>query len=192
MTKDDMQRLAHHLTRNMRGSSIGNYICPGMRSTMLAERPDGACVRMFEAERDTREFPITPHSHGYDFAALVLEGSVINTMYYREDTEGFIADKKSTALYAIGYLRGRLGQYEVERPPAENGSLYFVDDTPYEAGETYDMTWNQIHSITFGAGSKVLMFCGPRVEDTTTFLEPWVLGWGRVPLFETKAWMYQK
>jgi hypothetical protein len=61
----------------------------------------------------------------------------------------------------------------------------------YMAGDTYSMGYEEIHSIRFDRGTKVLFFEGPQVTNLSWMIEPWVNG-KCVPTFRTEDWMFEK
>jgi hypothetical protein len=178
----------------MRHSTVYNYISPGLKSSMVGEGKEGGTVRLMEAERDTIEFPITPHSHRYDFTALVLYGVVENSLYYHEDEVGpqlEMVNLGPRQKYAVGYMEGVLGDYKLIRPNVAP-TVFVTQTNRYTAGATYGMKNDEVHSIRFYAGTKVLMFEGPRVKDKVVFLEPWVEGEGRIETFRNEPWMFRR
>ena len=62
--------------------------------------------------------------------------------------------------------------------------------TVYEAGQWYSMKYDEFHSIEFSKGARVLFIEGPKIKDTSYFLEPVVNG-KVVPLFDVPTWMYK-
>lgn len=184
------------LLRQLKGmahSPVQNYICPGLKSSMVGARAeDGSCVRLFEAERDTREQWITPHNHAFDFACLVLDGQVENTIYVPPG-QRYVGNgpHDGSAQYVVGGLNGGMGVYRIDRTSVE--PLEFQSYTSrYRRGDTYSMNHDEVHSIRFFAGTVVLFFEGPTRNSDTMFLEPWVEGFGRVETFKCEPWMFRK
>lgn len=133
-------------------SPLHNYAgIPGLTSWLIAES-DYCIVRMFENERDHDEV-ITPHSHRFDFECMVLDGKVWNTIYEVEPAE--IPGKPQPGdLYQITemectapgkYIRGKRAR-----------DFYSKHTTLYQMGDTYAMTFDQIHAIKFSKGARVL------------------------------------
>lgn len=191
--KNILRQLAH-----MKHSPVQNYICPGLKSSMIGGRAeDGSCVRMFEAARDTREHWITPHSHTFDFTCLVLYGQVANTIYVPSGQQ-YVGDGAcdGEAVYSIGHLHRDehhvgMGQYQIDR--SNDVPVKFrAYTTAYRCGETYCMNHDEVHSVQFHAGAVVLFFEGPHRNRDTVFLEPWVDGFGRVETFKCEPWMFRK
>ena len=171
---------------SMLSNPIRNYATPGLSSFLVGADGPG-CIRLFTSDRDTREW-VTPHSHRFDFACLVLEGQVENILFEPAPAESPHLGNR----YAVGELRqvdGGLGKYEVHRT---NKREWFVEDsTVYVAGQSYSMKAEELHSIRFSRGSQVLFFEGPEIYETSLFLEP-VCGGVVVPTFETKPWMFKQ
>lgn len=168
-----LSEMSHH--------SVRNYITPGLTSSLLGGDGHGM-VRLFTADRDTREW-ITPHSHRFNFSCIVIRGQVENLMF----TPG--AGNK----YCPATLRrkGGIGDgYEVVRNP-ENAASYTETSRTYVAGDTYSLTYTDIHSIRFSKDAVVLFLEGPFVAEETTILEPFSNG-SIVETFEMKPWMFQK
>jgi hypothetical protein len=183
-------RISHeirdHLDR-MTYDPIGNYIVPGLWSSLVAEgHHSSQKVRLFTNSR-TQDQHITPHSHRFDLACMVLHGSVENTIYepYPEEWGGtkygdrFMASKLTYS--------GVPGKYKQEQIEAE---LYGHRTNTYVAGQWYYMTHEQIHSIKFSKDAMVLVFEGDSKTDTTTILEPFVNG-KVIPTFKVEDWMFK-
>lgn len=162
----------------MRHSPVRNYVVPGLTSWLIGSPGPQGCIRLFECEREHLE-PVIPHSHRFDFQCWVLSGWVRNRIWTRSFCGGdwFVAST---------HTKGRMGAYEVTEGGRER---YSYRDTTYGNDEWYSMTHEQIHSIWFGRGAKVLFFEGPEVVDFTTILEP-VANGERVPTFKTEPWMF--
>lgn len=171
----DIQFFAH--------SAVRNYATPGLTSKLLGE--GNGRVRLFIANRDTREW-ITPHSHRFASAALVLAGKVENILFTRCAPDGGNS-------YAVGTLKpvdGGLGKYDVVRDGTWG---YFTEISQhYKAGDAYSMTPEEIHSIRFSRGAKVLFFEGPEVNDESVILEPCEHGGRVIQTFKTEPWMFEK
>lgn len=168
-----------NLIRSMRRSGLQNYIVPGLLSSLVGGAETGA-VRLFEASRE-QHTDITPHSHRFDFACLVLRGSVVNRLWCQGDEgELYVA---STLIYG-----GEPGSY---RQKPETESTYWGHrDYRYAVGEWYSMKAEEIHSIKFSADAMVLFFEGPQQANTTRILEPSVDG-HRVQTFMVAPWMFE-
>lgn len=169
--------------RAMRNSLLKNYIVPGLSSALIGGNGNGS-VRLFEASREQHN-DITPHGHRFDFACLVLRGSVINRIWTPSRTP------RSDDYYAASTLvyGGEPGQY-TQMPPT-TPAAWSYQDTAFVEGEWYWMTHDQVHSISFSRDAIVLFFEGPTVADKTLILEPWVAG-SHIPTFKVEPWMFQK
>lgn len=168
----------------MANSPVRNYIAPGLTSLLIGGKGYGM-VRMFDSERNTREF-ITPHSHRFSFTCLVLEGSVTNCVFTGQLTG---ADDD---MFCKGELRikdGGMGEYQYI--PGDDWSYWRETKTAYIVGDTYSMKASEIHSIQFSKNAKVLFFEGPEELSYSYALEPWADG-KRVPTFGTAPWMFEK
>ena len=165
----------------MRHKPIRNYILPGLSSYLIGDGNENGTVRMFDSARETHEY-ICPHSHRYDFACLVLEGSVLNTIYHP-------ADDADTDWYVQSELTYRnIGEYTTKRIAL---ARFKFDTTKYTAGEIYAMSRREIHSIKFSKNAKVLFFEGPSISVKTLALEPHVHG-RHISLMKTEDWMFLK
>lgn len=168
---------------SMRNSAFGNYIIPGLTSSFIGG-PDKGKVRMFDMERE-QFFEITPHSHRYDFTCLVLSGRVINTVWNEDFHENSNED-----LFRLSelYYNGRPGSYSKNRLRV---APFKATQTQYHTRDWYTMTHDQIHSINFSKGAKVLFFEGPSVSDCSLFIEPYTVN-GVVETLRTEDWMFQQ
>lgn len=174
-----MERLIDELGA-MKHTSVRNYGTPGMTSWLIGGGDHGK-VRMFTASRDTREW-VTPHSHRYNFTCLVLRGEVTNILF-EESNVGL-----SSNPYTRGALTGILGQYAFL--PGTTAHHYTERSQVYGVGDTYGMSYNEIHSIRFSWDARVLFFEGPEMTNISYVLEPWAYG-GRIPTFQTPSWMFE-
>lgn len=175
--------LQHLVTSRMRHSGIGNYIVPGLSSYLVGGEKHGK-IRLFDATRGTREF-ITPHSHRFDFASLVLQGQVINTLYTPNSTGEYWCQSR------IDQVCGGDGIRKYSHTRENTPSLWMSVSSTYREGEVYSMAHSEIHGILFSKGALVLFFEGPQVTPTGRMLEPWVNG-KCVPTFKTEPWMFEK
>lgn len=174
------------IINRMKHSPLRNYAgIPGLTSWLIGEKSPAGCVRLFECERNHDE-AIIPHSHRFDFECFVMAGEVRNVIYTRTyPTNGPKADAffRSTLKYG-----GHCGTYE-----REPDQVVYVERTnkTYTQGQTYGMKANEIHSIYFSKGARVLFFEGPQVSDSSVILEPWCDG-EAVPTFKIEPWMFKK
>jgi hypothetical protein len=173
------------LAEDMASSPIKNYATPGLTSWRVGGNDHGQ-VRLFTSERDTREW-ITPHSHRFDFACLVLAGHVDNITFTRSDTP---AGANRFALGVLEPVEGGLGKYILNR---DGDRAWFREHTQrYGVGDAYEMASEEIHSIRFSKGARVLFFEGPIVRSTSVVLEPVGEDGVVVPTFDTKPWMFRR
>jgi hypothetical protein len=161
----------------LRSGTLQNYGIPGLSSSLL----ENGKVRLFECQRKHQE-PIAPHSHRFDFTCLVLSGQVINRLWHEVTSGG--------DCYAVSALRyhNRPGEYSKFQ---EGLKCFSYSDAYYNAGCVYSMTSDQIHSIWFERGTKVLFFEGSEVSDSSVMLEPYVDG-KIIPTGCTQPWMFQR
>lgn len=174
------------LMRYMKHSSVHQYATAGLTSSLIGGKEGTGNVRLFEAERNTREW-ITPHSHRFDFSCFVVAGTVENIIFTPSGDAG--ADS-----YVVGTVRpvdGGMGKYEVIRHEEEEPRGWTEVRKTYKSGEFYAMAHDEIHSIVFNKGAKVIFFEGPNVIDTSVFLEPFSNG-KRIETFQAKSWMFDK
>lgn len=165
---------------DMTHNKINNYVIPGLSSSMIGYgSKEHGCARIFECSRDHREV-ITPHSHRFDFQALVLQGEVHNEIW-NESTGG---DFFTCTELIYG---GEVGNYV---KGASRRARYTPEVDTYGEGEWYQMKHDEIHSIMFEKGTVILFLEGPRIIGTTQILEPCVNS-VTVPTFEVKDWMFK-
>ena len=168
---------------SMTHSEVRNYVLPGLGSFLIGGVEGKGQVRLLSSDRDSREW-VTPHSHRFDFACLVLDGWVENILFL----EGFGERPNRYGRGTLHPVAGGLGRYELVR---EDKPVAFGEAaTVYKAGEVYSMSASQIHSIRFGVGARVLFFEGPNVKDYSSILEPYSEG-KTVPTFVTAPWMFE-
>lgn len=168
------------LIDDMTSGTIENYIVPGLRSQLLGASEFGK-VRMFAIDRDQQEF-VTPHSHRYDLQCIVLAGEVHNTIWTPRNEEG---DE-----YAVSELHydGKPGAYTPSSTYLE--TKRFIQRTrQYHSGQSYYMKYDEIHSIRFLCGARVLVLEGPEKSKVSQILEPIVMGF-RVASFFVEPWMF--
>jgi hypothetical protein len=168
----------------MLNSRLDNYIVPGLVSELVGGEVNGK-VRLFHTNRTATDF-VTPHSHRFDFTCLVLKGIVRNTLFVEggETGDEWCASSIDQVCGADGLLN-----YTHTREAAP--TRWTQDTHVYEAGDTYSMRFDEIHSIQFSRGTKVLFFEGPWLTRQSRMIEPWV-GGRVVPTFKTESWMFQR
>jgi len=140
-------------------SELLDYVIPGLNSTLLKN------VRMFEMTRH-QQHVIAPHSHRFDFACYVLEGKVINKIWVPTAVD-------TADLYRETFLRylGTPGNYTQRWGETKK---YTSSSWNFGTGQWYQMSHDQIHSIHFEKGTKVIFFEGPDVSDESLMLEPFI------------------
>ena len=164
---------------SMAHSTISNYAIPGLHSSLIGSGLAGK-VRMFTCDRNHQE-NITPHSHRFDFACHVLAGNVTNKVWF-EDENG-----DEFMLSRLMY-EGAPGDYE--RDGGRVGRFLHVVEF-YRLGDWYSMRAEQIHSIEFSRGARVLFFEGPEKATSSVILEPYINGFC-IPTLHTEPWMFQR
>lgn len=142
----------------MKANTINDYLIPGVSSSLL----ENGKVRVFDQTRHQTE-NIAPHSHRYDFVAFVLKGQVRNHVWVKEEKD---SDRMHVVIQK--YL-GEPGKYELLH---ESDSGFRKETSFYGVGDIYGMTSDQIHSIEFERGSKVLFFEGPQISYKSKVLLP--------------------
>jgi hypothetical protein len=159
-------------------SNLKNYVTPGLESELLVD----AKVRFFTMTREQVTM-ITPHSHRFDFACLVIEGSVRNTIF-EEHRDG---DK-----YLVSHImprNGGLGQYDFDYKQ-NYVSTFKATTTEYKKGEWYFMTIQEFHSIQFSHDAFVMFIEGEQKTAGSRTLLPIVDG-AAIDIFTTEHWMFK-
>jgi hypothetical protein len=170
--------LDHILT--MAHSHVHNYVIPGLTSSLIGEPGPHGCVRLFRCSREQQE-SVTPHSHRFNFNCMVLRGRVTNRIW-REHAGG---DAYQTMHLDFD---GDIGKH-VKRE-GDVGFWVFKDQT-FEAGQTYSMPAEEVHSIRFSRDAAVLFFEGPALSNSSIAIEPYVKGC-RVPTSDVLPWMFKR
>lgn len=165
-------------------SRLGNYIVPGLTSYLVGGGEHGK-LRLFSTDRETLEF-ITPHSHRFDFTCLVLAGCAANTIFTRGSDAA-----EEWCESTIDQVCGADGLMDYVHTRKDQPSYWLRTTRNYSVGDTYSMTHDQIHSIKFGRGARVLFFEGPQKTAQGVMLEPWVDG-KCIPTFRTEPWMFER
>tara|TARA_R110000851_G_C12822952_1_gene539806 strand:+ start:64 stop:603 length:540 start_codon:yes stop_codon:yes gene_type:complete len=167
-----------NMLQDMKQDKVSNYVIAGLDSYLVSN----GNVRMFENSRNHQD-QITPHSHRFNFACLVLEGSVINREWFEtSEEEGDFFE--STILH----YNGKIGSHTKSK---EGRSFYAYLDTKHKEGDCYAMSAQQIHSIQFSKGAKVLFLEGPQITDTSIIIEP-VIDGVVIPTYENKPYMFNQ
>lgn len=177
----------------MRHSSVRNYGIPGLTSYLIGGNCHGL-VRMFEADMTTLD-RITPHSHRYDFTALVVTGKVENVRFKRAQSIKEYRHAKANP-YWVSFLEVVYGEDHKPIPGQYDqiegyGPVSFFEEVEIcRPGDWYSMKHDELHCIHFQKGTKVLMFESPPIVNRTTILEPFSNG-KRVPTFKVEPWMFE-
>jgi hypothetical protein len=130
-------------------------------------------VRCFVATREQEHFVI-PHTHRYDFAAYVLQGSVDQILYEKSPAGEW---------YAISDVeRGA----EPQQPHTE--ARFTRRQRVYNTGEWYAMLAKEFHSIKFSRDATVLILEGAEESEFSQILEP-VVGGKHLRTFHRADWM---
>ncbi len=171
----------NHLLR-MANSRVMNYAIPGLNSSLIGGNGYGL-VRLFECSRDHQE-SIVPHSHRFDFHCLVLQGSVKNKVWTGQyptcDCDMFMQSRLT--------YKGNFGEFEIDDLGYRKFDTF---ESIYVEGDTYSMKADEIHSIFFARGTKVLMFESPTVSDSSVILQPYIDG-KTIPTFKVDDWMFER
>lgn len=180
-------RIRDHLL-DMGYDSLHNYIVPGLVSTLIGEDPHASSkIRLFHNTRVQDEF-ITPHSHRFDLACMVVQGSVENTIFSDVPYPG-----SHSARYVDEFQVSRLlyegtpGKYDKADTVVQHFGRH---KTTYCAGQWYFLKFDEIHSITFSKDAIVLVFEGDSKTDATVILEPRVNG-STIRTFKVEDWMFK-
>jgi hypothetical protein len=163
-------------------SPIYNYVVPGITSWLITNPSPNGCVRLLHSSRDQYSY-VTPHSHRFNFTAIVLKGEMENILFQLSLETNSDSYYSSTLFYG-----GKPGEYEKSSHNVED---YSTISTTYKELESYEMQSNQIHSVYFARDTYVLITEGPQVTKATTILEPVVNG-KVIPLFKIEPWMYKE
>lgn len=174
----------------MKHSEVRNYVLPGVSSFLIGgdstSNPRNGLVRMFVSERETEEH-VVPHSHRFNFTAIVTKGWVENIIY--------TPDSSGAYEYVVGHQAREsktFGDYKIwwDTLPLK----YTKTCTRYGVvngyGQDYRMEAEQIHTIRFGAGAKLLVLEEPTRLSVTKILAPWAYG-RRVPTMQVPDWMFE-
>tara|TARA_R110002096_G_scaffold92501_2_gene209107 strand:+ start:303 stop:830 length:528 start_codon:yes stop_codon:yes gene_type:complete len=166
------------MIQQMQTSKVSNYVIAGLDSYLL----ENGNVRVFKNSRNHQD-QITPHSHRFDFACLVLQGHVVNKIWSEcSELEGdFFESSKLT-------YSGEIGVHSKSR---DGRCWYKSTSKKYSVGEVYSMKAEELHSIDFGKDSVVLFFEGAQELNESYIIEPVVNG-VVIPTYEKKSYMFIK
>ncbi len=168
----------------MAHSPVQNYVIPGLTSWLIGAPSPKGTMRLFTNERDHQE-SITPHSHRFDFQCWVLSGHVRNRLWRKTHYNDREGDKYQVTTLRYG---GDMGKYTTEAGEVDG---WRYSDEVYREGECYAMEADQVHSIFFSRGAKVLFFEGETVANHSVILQPFA-GNEVIPVFEVKPWMFRR
>jgi hypothetical protein len=168
------------IIKSMRHSTLGNYILPGLNSSLIGGTPETGRVRLFDMTREQNTL-VTPHSHRFAFTCLVLRGQVTNKVWNNSTNSN--ADVFAVTELTYQDQPGKYTQRDIGH------KLFNSVATNYFEGQWYEMRSEQIHSIMFSRNALVLFFEGPNITDKTVILEP-VSIHGKVNTFKTEPWMF--
>lgn len=149
----------------MKSHRISNYVIAGLDSYLLGE--ERGMVRLFENSRDHQD-SITPHSHRFNFTCLVIAGRVTNRIWEECNEEEGDFFESSRLDYS-----GEVGSH-IKTP--EGRGWWKCEDHYYGTGETYSMDADQVHSIKFSRGAKVIFFQEEDMLKSSLIIEPVVNG----------------
>lgn len=160
---------------------IVNHVEHGLDSTLLSE----GMFRVFTANYETQVR--LPHSHKYDFACLVLKGSVLNRTYTPIENSKYKENNELHAEYCVTIQTGQLGDYKFNR---QQRQAFQISEKLHSEGEWYQMTSEDIHTIRFSKGAVVLFIEGPAKTDQVEVLFPYASN-GRAynPLDDSKIFL---
>jgi hypothetical protein len=167
-------------------SPVRNYAIPGLTSWLVSSGGPGL-VRLFHSERRHVE-PITPHTHRFNFSALVLQGGVTNRVWTVWPYEtGFVENTDEYVQTKLEY-KSEIGAYA---KGSKKVVLASFEDYKYTEGDTYSMDAFDFHSIYFERDTWVLMLEEPSSTAASFVLEPFVDGQS-IPAFNVEDWMFKK
>jgi hypothetical protein len=176
-----MDQALTKLVLDMRGQTFHNYITPGLSSSLLTQGK----VRLFEATRH-HQFDITPHSHRFDFACLVLRGMARHSVWSPADESKMAKDGDTFALMEVG------GNFEDGYRTAHHSTCKYLATTKeYHSGDWYFLSHTEIHSVEFARGTVVLFLEGPPAIGTTLALFPVDHNNQPMNTLAIQPWMFQ-
>ena len=147
-----------------RSTRIVNHVEHGLDSTLLSK----GLFRIFEANYETQVR--LPHSHKYNFACLVLKGSVLNRVYKPIENNKYKENNELHAEYCVAIQTGTLGDYKFNK---QHRQAFEITEKLHGEGDWYQMTHEEIHTIRFSKGALVLFIEGPAVTDQVEVLFPY-------------------
>lgn len=178
MSNNPLKVALEHI-QTMTSSRISNYAIAGLTSELLTE----GTVRLFSME-NVQMSMITPHSHRFNLASYVLQGSVENTIWNDQAEPASMGHLMAVSKQEYSGVPGKYS-FTYQREGKFTRSV-----AEYRAGEFYYMSATEIHSIEFSPNAVVLIFEGPPRFGFSTILEP-VGRCGPIPIQETRPWMFK-
>lgn len=170
--------------KRMSHSHLYNCVIPGLTSSLIGMPASQGAVRLFDNERDHEE-SIVPHSHRYDFTALVLRGSVVQKSWtLSKSTDGDLFTTRT-----LIYNNEGPGSYTMGEDIGPNRWARKVHGV--SVGEWYGMKADEVHSIAFSRHARVLVFEGPQRFPSSIMLEPFVRG-KTLHTGKVQPWMFEK
>lgn len=162
----------------MASSPLHNYVIAGLTSQIIGEGKGR--VRLFSNTRKHQD-AILPHSHRYHLMCTVISGQVKNHTWTKDEGGDLFQE------VSLNY-QGEPGKYD--KMPLEL-NRYVMKTKTYNAGETYLLSNEEIHSINFSKGAQVLVFESEPIEDYSIVLVPCVNGQPLLEMMETRGYMFQ-
>lgn len=154
---------------------VSNYVVPGLDSVLL----ENSKTRLFEATRTQQAF-VTPHTHRYNLFSVVLQGWATNTIY-------------EPATCGERFAKSSIGAEEFEYEPDTIGKIGFYnpETKTHRQGESFYLTYNQIHTIEFSKDALVLIVESPEIKTPQFILQPVNHKGDILDIFTVKDWMFK-
>jgi hypothetical protein len=166
------------LLNTLKTSKVENYVVAGLDSYLVGN----GTVRYFECSRNHQD-QITPHSHRFDFACIVLAGEVTNRVWKKTAR----MDKGDTFVESTLVYDGVIGEHTVVE--GELGSWCY-EDALYTSGQCYGMSAEEVHSIQFSRGARVLFLEGIDITNESKIIQPFV-GGELIPTYQKLSYMFK-
>lgn len=179
--QEDMDNLMNILD-GISSNKIHNYIVPGITSSLVGV--DRGRVRMFDNNRHQMQ-NIIPHSHRFDLSCLVVSGRVVNTLW-RPSVDGDLM------IEIEQHYLGDPGGYKISVKPSLVPTPYEPTEYVYNSGDWYHMKHDEIHSINFSRGAKVLIFEGEELTKDVKALAPRIMDFDVNEYMKVPGWMFRK
>jgi len=164
-------------------NTVTNYVLPGLTSILMNTEDSGAKVRMFVNTRH-QVHSITPHSHRFNLSCLVIKGWVENTIWVPCSSRMDEGDlfQRSTLEYC-----GKIGSYRRTEGVACHHRPNLLT---HREGDLYHMAYDEIHSIVFSKGAKLLLIESAPECKSSVILEPIVDG-KHLETMRVEDWMFK-